>query len=317
MANPRARDPDAEDAANIMRVISVKNFHQDIRVIVQIMRYQNKVSETTSAGTHFSFFLQMQVAKKPQKEMNQNPRTQVLWRSARRLLSGMSHCLPSAESVSKWPLKTPVILVAKQLKLCFYISGLFGELALMDNPGPSHLSSWNEAGIHSAVNTCSRVLHSHGQSFCDAFIQKGKGVCVYFCQWFGFCSCQTLKMFLAPLLFWRKQRFASASNLVEIIHSWSVSSAFVPFVLLGRNNKWKAQRSVFKEIYRSLPLVQKGGKKWKGTFLQKDPCGKELCCQKRPVFDQCWLFYHDLATFNTGLQTRTLSHSTHGGSPHR
>ncbi len=48
MANPRARDPDAEDAANIMRVISVKNFHQDIRVIVQIMRYQNKVSEIRS-----------------------------------------------------------------------------------------------------------------------------------------------------------------------------------------------------------------------------------------------------------------------------
>ena len=48
MANPRASDPDAEDAANIMRVISVKNFHQDIKVIVQIMRYQNKVSKTFS-----------------------------------------------------------------------------------------------------------------------------------------------------------------------------------------------------------------------------------------------------------------------------
>ena len=44
MANPRCHDPDAEDAANIMRVISVKNFHQDIRVIVQLIRYQNKVS---------------------------------------------------------------------------------------------------------------------------------------------------------------------------------------------------------------------------------------------------------------------------------
>ena len=49
MANPRARDPDAEDAANIMRVISVKNFHQDIKVIVQIMRYQNKVSRMKTA----------------------------------------------------------------------------------------------------------------------------------------------------------------------------------------------------------------------------------------------------------------------------
>ncbi|ELT97098.1 hypothetical protein CAPTEDRAFT_129755, partial [Capitella teleta] len=42
LTNPRSRDPDAEDAANIMRVISVKNFHQDIRVIVQLMRYHNK-----------------------------------------------------------------------------------------------------------------------------------------------------------------------------------------------------------------------------------------------------------------------------------
>ncbi|XP_072165229.1 calcium-activated potassium channel subunit alpha-1-like [Diadema setosum] len=35
-------DPDAEDAANIMRVISVKNYHPHIRVIVQLMQYHNK-----------------------------------------------------------------------------------------------------------------------------------------------------------------------------------------------------------------------------------------------------------------------------------
>jgi potassium large conductance calcium-activated channel subfamily M alpha protein 1 len=35
---------DQEDAANIMRVISIKNFHADIKVIVQLMQYHNKVA---------------------------------------------------------------------------------------------------------------------------------------------------------------------------------------------------------------------------------------------------------------------------------
>ncbi|XP_022107722.1 calcium-activated potassium channel subunit alpha-1-like isoform X16 [Acanthaster planci] len=35
-------DPDAEDAGNIMRVISVKNYHSKCRVIVQLMNYHNK-----------------------------------------------------------------------------------------------------------------------------------------------------------------------------------------------------------------------------------------------------------------------------------
>ena len=43
MANPRCSRPDAEDAANIMRVISIKNYDVDIRTIVQLMRYHNKV----------------------------------------------------------------------------------------------------------------------------------------------------------------------------------------------------------------------------------------------------------------------------------
>ena len=38
------QDPDAEDAANIMRVISIKNYSDDIRVIIQLMQYHNKVS---------------------------------------------------------------------------------------------------------------------------------------------------------------------------------------------------------------------------------------------------------------------------------
>lgn len=40
---PHSSDPDAEDAANIMRVISIKNYSSDIRVIVQLMQYHNKV----------------------------------------------------------------------------------------------------------------------------------------------------------------------------------------------------------------------------------------------------------------------------------
>ena len=37
------QDPDAEDAANIMRVISIKNYAHDVRVILQLMQYHNKV----------------------------------------------------------------------------------------------------------------------------------------------------------------------------------------------------------------------------------------------------------------------------------
>ena len=43
MANPHAVDPDSEDASNIMRVISVKNSCTDKPVIVQLIRFNNKV----------------------------------------------------------------------------------------------------------------------------------------------------------------------------------------------------------------------------------------------------------------------------------
>ena len=45
LANKYCQDPDAEDAANIMRVISIKNYSDDIRVIIQLMQYHNKVCE--------------------------------------------------------------------------------------------------------------------------------------------------------------------------------------------------------------------------------------------------------------------------------
>lgn len=43
LANKYCEDPDAEDAANILRVISIKNYHDDIKVIVQLLQYHNKV----------------------------------------------------------------------------------------------------------------------------------------------------------------------------------------------------------------------------------------------------------------------------------
>lgn len=49
LANKYCDDPDAEDAANIMRVISIKNYHSDIKVIIQLLQYQNKVIQ-------FNFF---------------------------------------------------------------------------------------------------------------------------------------------------------------------------------------------------------------------------------------------------------------------
>ena len=45
LANKNSADPDAEDAGNIMRVISVKNYHPNMRCIIQLMRYHNKVDD--------------------------------------------------------------------------------------------------------------------------------------------------------------------------------------------------------------------------------------------------------------------------------
>ena len=41
-------DPDAEDAANIMRVISMKNYSAESRIIIQLMQYHNKVGGSQS-----------------------------------------------------------------------------------------------------------------------------------------------------------------------------------------------------------------------------------------------------------------------------
>ena len=42
LTNKYCQDSDAEDACNIMRVISVKNYHPKVRIIIQILQYHNK-----------------------------------------------------------------------------------------------------------------------------------------------------------------------------------------------------------------------------------------------------------------------------------
>ncbi|GAV00740.1 hypothetical protein RvY_11543-3 [Ramazzottius varieornatus] len=42
LADRTTSDIDAEDAANIMRVVSIKNYRENARVIVQVLQYQNK-----------------------------------------------------------------------------------------------------------------------------------------------------------------------------------------------------------------------------------------------------------------------------------
>lgn len=42
IANKHSHEPDAEDAANILRVISIKNFRACVRVIIQILNYHNE-----------------------------------------------------------------------------------------------------------------------------------------------------------------------------------------------------------------------------------------------------------------------------------
>ena len=44
-------DPDAEDAANIMRVISMKNYCAESRIIIQLMQYHNKVRCRDTQGS--------------------------------------------------------------------------------------------------------------------------------------------------------------------------------------------------------------------------------------------------------------------------
>ena len=61
IANKYCADPDAEDAANIMRVISIKNFCDEIRVIIQLMQYHNKVEGTNCKNIRSVFDIKISV----------------------------------------------------------------------------------------------------------------------------------------------------------------------------------------------------------------------------------------------------------------
>jgi len=52
LADKYCDDPDAEDAANILRVISIKNYHAEIKIIIQLLQYHNKVH-----GPHARFVI--------------------------------------------------------------------------------------------------------------------------------------------------------------------------------------------------------------------------------------------------------------------
>jgi len=52
LANKYCEDPDAEDAANILRVISIKNYHDDIKVVVQLLQYHNKASRSSKINVY-------------------------------------------------------------------------------------------------------------------------------------------------------------------------------------------------------------------------------------------------------------------------
>ena len=43
IADQFAPDPDDEDAKNIMRVIAIKNVCEEIKVVIEVLQYYNKV----------------------------------------------------------------------------------------------------------------------------------------------------------------------------------------------------------------------------------------------------------------------------------
>jgi len=43
LANKEHFDSNSDDSANIMRVISLKNYNPNVRILLQLLRYDNKV----------------------------------------------------------------------------------------------------------------------------------------------------------------------------------------------------------------------------------------------------------------------------------
>lgn len=55
LANKESSLPDSEDEANIMRVISIKNFHPSVKIIIQLLQYHNKVIGKLSLFVVYTF----------------------------------------------------------------------------------------------------------------------------------------------------------------------------------------------------------------------------------------------------------------------
>jgi hypothetical protein len=55
IADKECPDPDGDDSANIMRVISLKNFNQRIRVLLQLLHYKNKVELDGKTNSIFTW----------------------------------------------------------------------------------------------------------------------------------------------------------------------------------------------------------------------------------------------------------------------
>jgi len=54
IADKECPDPDGDDSANIMRVISLKNFNQRSRILLQLLQYKNKVKYKKKQYIHFN-----------------------------------------------------------------------------------------------------------------------------------------------------------------------------------------------------------------------------------------------------------------------
>ena len=55
VANKFCEEPDTEDMSNIMRVISLKNYCEETRVIIQLMQYHNKAYLLNIPGKAFTY----------------------------------------------------------------------------------------------------------------------------------------------------------------------------------------------------------------------------------------------------------------------
>lgn len=136
LANKYCQDPDAEDAANIMRVISIKNYSDDIRVIIQLMQYHNKVSKVTAADSV------VPCQGKP------------------------GQASPGHATLELWLMRQPCPISFPGVSAQHPFVGL-------EAGRRRHLSGGAEAGLYRAELPGARLLHHDGQFIRHALVQNG------------------------------------------------------------------------------------------------------------------------------------------------